>query len=206
MVMEAPIRTTAATVYSILRERPMDSIMDWVNNEESLYNMKIAMFDRWIEEGDAWSEEEAKSEAVQMASRFAGILGQRPGPASIMEAAMEMMEEYVEHREYAIKAAVEHARHVPTPEELEMTPGDVEHAKKYEEVSRRIGIDVLAQLVPASPEKVRKALERGDKHLNTIPLRKWDDAAAAIPRERVKGLSLAEKVCALKHVAKWHYA
>jgi hypothetical protein len=166
----------------------------------------MAMFDRWIEKGDAWSEEEAKAEAVQLASQFAEAIGQRYSRASIVAAAREMMEDYAEHREYAIKAAVEHARHVPTPEELEMTPGDVEHAKKYEEVARNIGIDALVGLIPASPEKIRKALDHGDKHLNTIPLRKWDDAAAAIPRELVKGLSLAEKVCALKHVAKWHYA
>lgn len=184
----------------------MDSIMDWVNNDERLYNIKMAMFDRWVEEGDSWSKEDAVDEALVMAVDFAKIIGQRYSRSAIAEAAKEMMEEYVEHREYAIKAAVEHARHVPTPEELEMTPGDIEHAKKYEEVARNIGIDILADLIPASPEKIRKALEHGDKHLNTIPLRKWDDAAAAIPRERVKGLSLAEKVCALKHVAKWHYA
>lgn len=43
---------------------------------------------------------------------------------------------------------------------------------------------------------------RGDKYLNTIPLYKWDAAAANV---HAPGLSLSEKVCALKHVAKWHY-
>lgn len=184
----------------------MDSIMDWVNNEESLYETKMAVFDRWIERGDALTEEEMKATALELAQHFARSIGQRYSRAAIEEAAREILEEYVEHREYVIKAAVEHARHVPTPEELEMTPGDVEHAKKYEEIARRIGIDVLAQLIPASPEKIRKALERGDKHLNTIPLKKWDAATYEIPSELVKGLSLSEKVCALKHVAKWHYA
>jgi hypothetical protein len=46
-------------------------------------------------------------------------------------------------------------------------------------------------------------LETGDPHLNTIPLYQWDTSAAAI---RVPSLSLSEKVCVLKHVAKWHYA
>ena len=183
-----------------------DSIMDWVNNEESLYNMKMTMFDRWIEEGDAWSEEHAQAEATQMAFRFAMALGQRHGRAAIMEAAKEMLEEYQEHRDYVIRAAVELAQHVPTPEELEMTPGDVEHAKKYEEIARRIGIDILAQLIPASPERIQRALDHGDKHVNSISIRKWDQAAALIPPEQARGLSLSDKVCALKHVARWHYA
>ncbi len=68
-----------------------------------------------------------------------------------------------------------------------------------------IGVDELKKLIPSSPEKIRKALERGDKHLNTIPLRKWDAAAAEIPEEGFN-FSLSEKVSALKHVAKWHYA
>jgi hypothetical protein len=102
-----------------------------------------------------------------------------------------------------IKEAVERETHVPTPAELNMTPEDIEHAKKCETLAQLIGIDVLRELVPATPEKIRKALEKGDKHLNTIQLRKWDQAVAAIPGRE---FTLSDKVCALKHVATWHYA
>jgi polyhydroxyalkanoate synthesis regulator phasin len=180
--------------------------MDMVNNIEPLYNQKMAMFDEWVEQGDVWSEGDAGGEARALAEHFAEAIGEKYGRNDIEQAVSEMMEEFEEHRDYVIKKAVEQETHVPTPEELAMTPGDIEHAEKYEAVARRIGIDLLKTLIPASPERIRKALEKGDKHLNTIQLRKWDQASEAIPREQGKGLSLAEKVCALKHVAKWHYA
>ncbi|MCJ7609763.1 hypothetical protein MUP00_08875, partial [Candidatus Bathyarchaeota archaeon] len=100
-----------------------------------------------------------------------------------------------------IKAIAERPREVLTPEP--MTPADVEFAEKCEALAQQIGVDLLRDLVPASPELVRKALEQGDKYLNTIPLRKWDAATTAIEG---CDLSLSDKVCALKHVAKWHYA
>lgn len=187
-----------------------DSIMDMVNNIEPLYNDKMALFDKWIEEGDAWSENEARAEARALAGHFAEAVeagyGEKYTKGDINRAITEMLEEFEDYRDEAVKAAVEQVQHVPTPEEMAMTPGEVEHAKKCEAIAQRIGIDILRELIPASPEKIRRALDRGDKHLNSIPLRKWDQAAARIPYLPGKGLSLGEKVCALKHVAKWHYA
>lgn len=182
---------------------PQDSIMDMVNNIEPLYNQKMAMFDEWVEQGDIWSEREARDEARALSEHFAEAIGEKYGRNDIEQAVSEMMEEFEEHRDYVIKEAVERETHVPTPAELNMTPGDIEHAKKCETLAQLIGIDVLRELVPATPEKIRKALEKGDKHLNTIPLRKWDQAVAAIPGRE---FTLSDKVCALKHVAKWHYA
>src|SRR3989337_4345772 len=188
---------------------PQDSIMDMANNEEPLYSDKIAMFDKWVEEGDVWSERQAEREARALAAHFAEALEMSPyiegkySEREIREAADEMMEEFEEHRDYAIKAAVEHVQHVPTPEELTMDPGDIEHAQKHELLARKIGIDRLKDLVPASPEKIRKALEKGDKYLNRIPIRRCEAAVLAI---QGPGLSQSDKVCALKHVAKWHYA
>ncbi len=188
---------------------PDDSIMDMVNNVESLYNDKISMFDRWVEEGDVWGERQALREATSLAGNFAELIQGMDGVdgeysvREIAQAADEMLEEFEEYREEAIKQAVKQATHVPTAEELAMSPGDIAHAEKYDEVARKIGIDFLKTLIPASSARIRKALEKGDKHLNTIPLRKWDAAADNI---RASGLSLSEKVCALKHVATWHYA
>lgn len=186
---------------------PEDSIMDLVDNVESLYNRKAEVFDRWMAEGDAWNKSLAQLKALRMAERFArevkemGLVTGRYKKSDLRQFADEMLAEFEEHRDYQIKVAVERSR-TPQPPEP-MTPEAVEHAEKYEELARKIGIDVLQQLIPAPPEKIRKALETGDPHLNTVPLRHWDAAAAAI---QIPGLSLSEKVCALKHVATWHYA
>lgn len=184
-----------------------DPIMDIANNEYDLYEKKIIMFDRWVEMGDRLNAPQAHREAMSLARWFTGQIRAKGYEGryrlrDIREAADEMIEEFDEHREYAIKKGVEHATHVPTSEEMAMDPGDIAHAEKYEQVAQVIGIDVLRDLIPAPPEKVQKALERGDKYLNTIPLYKWDAAAGMLS---APDLSLSDKVCALKHVAKWHY-
>ena len=190
---------------------PQDSIMDMVNNVEPFYNDKLAMFDRWVEDGDLWDERTGHQEAESLAAHFAEAIESMPyvegkyTKGDIGGAADEMLEEFDEHRDEAIKDAIEAVTGTPKPEDLELSPGDIEHAEKYEDVATDIGVNELKKLIPASPEKIRKALERGDKHLNTIPLRKWDAAAAQIPEEGFN-FSLSEKVSALKHVAKWHYA
>lgn len=188
---------------------PQDTLWLWINNEPQFYDDKIGMWDSWIEAGDAWSDERGKREALALAAHIAEAIEAKPfteGKYSrdeIREAADEMLKEFEEYREEAIKAAVKQATRVAKPEELVMDAGDIEHAKKYEDLAKEIGIELLKKLIPASPEKIRKALSSGDKHLNSIPLRKWDVAGLSILR---KGMSMADKVCVLKHVAKWHYA
>lgn len=186
---------------------PTDTIMDMVDNIEGLYNAKLALFDRWLAMGDAWTEPVAHRQAHALAREFAEALrtGYQTGRyrlSDTQEAADEMLAEFDDYREEAIRIAMEQAKRVPKPEELEMTPGEIEHAEKYEALAQKIGIEELRQLIPASPERVRQVLARGDKHLNMIPLRLWDAAVAGIPER----LSLGEKVSLLKHVAKWHYA
>lgn len=186
---------------------PDDSITDMVNNVEPLYSDKTALFDTWVEEGDVWSETRALKEARALAAHFAEAIEGMEGvegkytQAEIRQAADEMMGEFEAYREEAIKEAVLRVTRTPEPERMD--PRAVAHARKYDALARAIGIDALRALVPASREKVRKALERGDHSLITIPLRKWDAAGAKIP---MPGLSMAEKVSLLKHVAKWHYA
>lgn len=103
--------------------------------------------------------------------------------------------------------------------------GAVEHAQKYEQIAQSIGVGVLLALLPerATPARVKAALGAGDEHLNTIPLSSWDMAAGYVHREvrnelhgpdnvptpaplRGRSLSLAERVCVLKHVARYHLA
>lgn len=99
------------------------------------------------------------------------------------------------------------------------------HAEKYQNLADRLGwADVLA-LVPFPLERVRKALDAGDDHLNTLPLIKWDRAALGDPnltsfkvntrtehgcagamadlfRKAGMGHSQSDGVCVLKHVAR----
>lgn len=188
---------------------PDDSIMDMVNNIEALYNDKMALFDKWVDEGDVWGERQAYREATDLVKHFAESLegsemveGEYSN-TDIRNAVEELMEEFIEHREEELKARIKETTRVAKPEELVMDAGDIEHAKKYEALAQKLGIEKLKEMIPASPEKVRKALERGDQYLNTIPLRKWDDASK---RFVYPGLSMSDKVAVLKHVAKWHYA
>lgn len=53
--------------------------------------------------------------------------------------------------------------------------GRDEHFTKYDELARWLGIPALVALIPFSRERVAAALASGDEHLNTLPLRAWDD-------------------------------
>jgi hypothetical protein len=92
-----------------------------------------------------------------------------------------------------------------------------EHEKKYEAIAQQLGIEKLVAIVPASYQRVQDALKAGDEHLNTIPLCLWDKAAGKEQWKefptytwqqpevfRPMSLSHSERVCVLKHVAKFH--
>ena len=123
-----------------------------------------------------------------------------------------------------------------------------EHYEKYETLAQQFERFDLPMLVPVSRERILQALAAGDEHLNTIPLKIWDRAAAieyktgvdspwwvktdrcptcgqvrpgatvkrvvdplwaAFKHETKNGwayYSLAERVCLLKHVAKYWMA
>jgi hypothetical protein len=136
-----------------------------------------------------------------------------------------------------------------------------EHFEKYRDLARALGLEELSALVPASRERIERALASGDEHLNTISLASWDKAAGAetklgpdwarrdptkpcptcghkgpaplkkrtvgtfpdrlsiegvwarsfrpytVKGKRMRGyLSLAERVCVLKWVARYHVA
>lgn len=87
--------------------------------------------------------------------------------------------------------------------------GKVSHEEYYRSVNRAAGLrfDAGTALV----EKVKQALARGDEHLNTIPLVKWDfmgcnptlrtNLAEAF-KEHGDFWSMAGSVCCLKQAAK----
>jgi len=106
-------------------------------------------------------------------------------------------------------------------------PGEESFEEKMERLAQHIGIDKLRKIIPVKKERIAAALAAGDEHLNSIPLYLWDIAAGRLvtsryatgkPRfgskvkvgfeepwgKKARGLSLSERVCILKHVAKYH--
>ncbi len=103
---------------------------------------------------------------------------------------------------------------------------DAEHERKYEEIAQLCGIATLVYMVARAiePARIKEALDAGDQSLNTIPLHRWDALAFGIssvhdkewpyrdlqktandhPWRRRMSWSLCERVCVLKHVAKFH--
>jgi hypothetical protein len=189
-----------------------DSIMMWVNNEESFYNDMHGLFDRWVEAGDAWDEADARKEAAALVAHIAEAIeakdfneGEKYSPAKHKEAVDEMMDDFDDYRDEAIESIVKRAKNKPKPEDKVMDEGEKEHFKKYEARAQKLGIDHIRGYMPASAQRIRRALEQGDKYLNTIPIRKWDEMATMMGY-RNEGWSLSEGVSLLKHVAKWHFA
>jgi hypothetical protein len=97
-----------------------------------------------------------------------------------------------------------------------------EHFKKYDKIAREIGIEELKKQIPLEPEEVKSKLKE-DAHLNNIPLSLWDAWAGGKQyndgRVELSYLgfwntfryhnfchSLSERVCLLKHVARWYVA
>jgi len=89
--------------------------------------------------------------------------------------------------------------------------GEVSHDEYYLEIAKEIGIKPDEKTI----EKVRNALRKGDKHLNTIPLYFWDMWAVSVywyNREYVISIftkrgdqfSQAGLVCALKAICRYY--
>ena len=73
----------------------------------------------------------------------------------------------------------------------------IEHFEKYDNLVQKYQLKNHKL-----PFKVLINHYKADKHLNSIPLKKWDVATFNLPN--VYGISLAEKVCILKHIAIYH--
>lgn len=177
--------------------------MDMVNNISSLLDDKQSLYEKWIHEDQRWKEPEAFKEARALAAHFAeflesGMVRGKYSQADINEAAREMIEEFVtEERPKWSTVSEPEKPFKPAP----MTRYEIEQAQKYEVLAHEIGFARLKALLPVPPATIRAALARGDRGLRSIPLRKWDAAAAAL---RIPGMPLGDKVGLLKHVAAWH--
>ena len=104
---------------------------------------------------------------------------------------------------------------------------DIETGKqmKHRDIYRRAitrfgGLKVIKPLIPFSLEEIKEALAKGDEHLNTLDIRKWDSAAgfyikgndcAIMPspiwnlyrQNHVTSASCSQGVCLLKEAARW---
>ena len=101
------------------------------------------------------------------------------------------------------------------------------HREKYEALAHVVGVEDLKKIIffhGITPDRINEALAEGDEHLNTIPMRVWDQMALSTgeadkatpkgPAIRFKypwtklkePQSLAMRVCMLKYVAKHHIA
>lgn len=89
------------------------------------------------------------------------------------------------------------------------------HYDTYEALLQERGVEAVTLAIPFSPEAVEKALAAGDEHLNTLRLPAWDHACGQYANPRtgdiralsatppwMRGLSLGQGVCLLKHAAR----
>ena len=86
--------------------------------------------------------------------------------------------------------------------------GKITHQDYFETIALCVGF--RESDLPCSLNTVRKALEEGDEHLNTIPLKMWDDKHGYVlyMLRHTQGIgrftwSLSESVCTLKCLAKY---
>ena len=97
---------------------------------------------------------------------------------------------------------------------------ELSHQYIYRRAIMRFGgLKAIEPLIPFSLEEIKEALEKGDEHLNTLDIRKWDSAAgfyvkgndcAIMPshiwnlyrKNHVTSASCSQGVCLLKEAAR----
>jgi hypothetical protein len=89
------------------------------------------------------------------------------------------------------------------------------HYDTYEALLQERGVSAVTASIPFSAAEVAAALGAGDEHLNTLRLPAWDHACGWYQNQRtgniralgetppwMRGLSLGQGVCLLKHAAR----
>ena len=98
---------------------------------------------------------------------------------------------------------------------------ELPHSYIYRRAIMRFGgLDAIKPFIPFSLEVIKKALSEGDEHLNTLEMRRWDNASgfycqgnvvlhSASPiwnlyrQYHVTSASCSQGVCLLKEAARW---
>ena len=82
---------------------------------------------------------------------------------------------------------------------------EMSHQEKYGAIVEAIGLNTCKYYIPATKEEIVEALKT-DKHLNNIPIKKWDDQHEYFKKHFVRIginlISLANTVCVLKEAAR----
>lgn len=89
--------------------------------------------------------------------------------------------------------------------------GRASHDEYYLEIAKELGIKPDDEMI----QRAKKALEAGDEHLNTIPLREWDVWAMSLLAFRSPEINrafckrgtvpaMADLVCMLKAVTRYY--
>ena len=65
---------------------------------------------------------------------------------------------------------------------LDIETGEkMEHRAIYQRAVERFGgLKAIKPLIPFSLEQIKKALESGDEHLNTLPIKEWNFASGFV--------------------------
>lgn len=134
----------------------LDSIMMWVANEESYYNRVMRLYDRWVDEGDAWDATWAETrEAAPLIRQIAEEIqeaqasytdNEKYTEAAIGEAIAETMEDFESYREEEIAERQKNASAKPKPRNP-MDQGDVEYAKKIDQLLVKFGLRLLPDIL-----------------------------------------------------------
>ena len=56
----------------------------------------------------------------------------------------------------------------------------IPHSEVMKNAVSVLGLSNLAPLIPFTKEQIKAALESGDEHLNSLPIREWDRAAGFV--------------------------
>ena len=93
--------------------------------------------------------------------------------------------------------------------DIDITTGErISHSEKYTRAINLIGgLDAVIPLIPFSLELIKDALEHHDEHLNTLPLKRWDNCVPSVKalcyrKAGISYMSLSQGVCVLKEAAR----
>lgn len=210
-----------------------DEITLWVANDEYFYSQVMRLYDKWVDEGDAWHEKFARRELEPIVEEIAealfakGYWDEPYTPSEKREAVDELLGDFDQYRDDELAERQKNAAAKPT-QRAPMSQFDKDHAAKMEkrvlEVGvkqlphildhpvnmteadvKKAGVEFLRGYMPVSQARVRRALETGDPYLNTISIHKWREMSEMFGYRNYR-MSVWDGVDVLKHVATWYYA
>ena len=84
----------------------------------------------------------------------------------------------------------------------------ISHSEKYTRAINLLGgLDAVIPIIPFSLSQIQDALKHNDEHLNTLPLKRWDNRVPSVKalchrKAGINYMSVSEGVCVLKEAAR----